>query len=320
MHVSFTKQIGFFLIVLSFLLPVGFISQAHAATPSAIVSVSPSHVIQGEPVLISVRSPGSDSSVPLSAIKSGTVAGSKLYLFLYNGVPTALYGTDINQNVGTTTVRITLANGIVTLTTFYIGPRIRPDVYLPIPAKLGGNSVSNQVKFTSILSKENTELAQIKSRTDKALWNTAGVASAHSSTFIFPIAASSTAPIVITNDYGYNRQSGAETITHKGVDFRAASGTPVYAINRGVVKMSKRMTVYGNTIVVDHGLGLLSMYMHLSRRAVPLGTLVQKGQLIGYSGDTGYSEGDHLHLTIRIGGISIDPIKLYSLFGVQVPS
>jgi murein DD-endopeptidase MepM/ murein hydrolase activator NlpD len=85
-------------------------------------------------------------------------------------------------------------------------------------------------------------------------------------------------------------------------------------MNRGVVRLSKKLNTYGNTVVVDHGLGLMTMYMHLSKREVVEGQLVLRGQEIGKSGQTGYAEMPHLHVSIRIAGISIDPMKFMDFF------
>jgi murein DD-endopeptidase MepM/ murein hydrolase activator NlpD len=87
------------------------------------------------------------------------------------------------------------------------------------------------------------------------------------------------------------------------------------AINRGVVRIVHTYRDYGKTIVVDHGLGVMSFYMHLSKIYVAPGELVLPGEVIGKSGHTGYAEQPHLHLTIRIGGISIDPVKFFALMG-----
>lgn len=275
---------------------------AHAET----VSVAPSEGFQGDPVMITITGKN------LSDIRSGAVAGSKIYFFTYKDVSTALYGVDINQKIGPTTVMVTFTDGSQATASFVVVARVRPHEFLAIPAQLGGNSVTNQTRVVSILKTENANLSAIYSRTDKPLWTTIGM-----SPFVFPVASSTKASIVVTNSYGYNRDSGTATITHKGVDFQAPPGTPVYAVNRGVVRVAKTYVVYGNSVIVDHGLGLLSMYMHLSKTVVFSGQLVKKGQLVGYSGETGYSEGPHLHLTIRINGVSIDPIKFFTLFGVK---
>jgi murein DD-endopeptidase MepM/ murein hydrolase activator NlpD len=86
------------------------------------------------------------------------------------------------------------------------------------------------------------------------------------------------------------------------------------AINRGVVTFAGPLGLYGNTIVLDHGFGLESFYMHLSEIDVKQGEMVQRDQVIGASGETGYAEGPHLHLTVRVGGISIDPMVFLGFF------
>jgi len=91
-------------------------------------------------------------------------------------------------------------------------PRVRPTESLPVPAQLGGNSVANQARVISMLAKENAAIAAVYSRTDKALWT---------SGFAFPVASTTDSPLTVTDPYGYNRDSGANTITHKGVDFHA---------------------------------------------------------------------------------------------------
>jgi murein DD-endopeptidase MepM/ murein hydrolase activator NlpD len=265
----------------------------------ACLSITPASPLQGEPVMITISG---TSTIP---VKSDPA----LLFFRYRGVPTALYGADISQRTGTTTVTVTFGDGSRASGSFVIMPRVRPTESLPVPAQLGGNSIVNQARVLSTLTKENADLAAIHSRTDKALWTGA---------FSYPVASTTGSPRTVTDPYGYNRDSGANTITHKGVDFHAPPGTPIYAVNRGVVRVAKNYTVYGNSVIIDHGLGLLSMYMHLSRMVAAPGQLIQQGQLIGYSGETGYAEGPHLHLTIRIGGVSIDPMRFFALFGVKL--
>ena len=93
-------------------------------------------------------------------------------------------------------------------------------------------------------------------------------------------------------------------------------GTSVTAINRGVVRVARQFPTYGKTVVVDHGLGLMSFYMHLSKTSVNVGELVKPGQRVGLSGQTGYATSPHLHFTLRIRNISVDPMKFFGLMGV----
>lgn len=97
---------------------------------------------------------------------------------------------------------------------------------------------------------------------------------------------------------------------HSGVDFRARSGTPIYATADGVVNYSGRKGGYGNFVRIAHGGNLASGYGHMSRIAVSNGTRVRRGQVIGYVGSTGLSTGPHLHYELYRGGRAIDPTSV----------
>ncbi|MBA3733055.1 M23 family metallopeptidase [Patescibacteria group bacterium] len=103
-------------------------------------------------------------------------------------------------------------------------------------------------------------------------------------------------------------------MTHKGTDFRAKIGTEVHAMNDGVVLVASVGRNYGKHIVIDHGLGVMTFYLHLSEINIKEGDLVTKGQVIGLSGQTGYVTAPHLHLSVRINNISVDPMKFMELF------
>ena len=122
---------------------------------------------------------------------------------------------------------------------------------------------------------------------------------------------------IVTDSYGYVRQTGAYSILHKGVDFRAVVGTPVLAMNRGVVRQVHTYRDYGKTVVIDHGLGVMTFYMHLSKVEVHEGELVLPGQVIALSGMSGYAESPHLHVSVRIGGVSVDPVAFLNLVGAH---
>jgi murein DD-endopeptidase MepM/ murein hydrolase activator NlpD len=85
-------------------------------------------------------------------------------------------------------------------------------------------------------------------------------------------------------------------------------------MNRGIVRIVKKSKIYGNMVVIDHGLGLMTFYMHLSKSQVKVGQIVEQGKIIGLSGQTGYSLGPHLHLTVRLNNTSIDPVKFMDFF------
>jgi murein DD-endopeptidase MepM/ murein hydrolase activator NlpD len=94
---------------------------------------------------------------------------------------------------------------------------------------------------------------------------------------------------------------------HLGYDLAATSGAPVSAANDGVVLKAEFFGIYGNTVVLDHGYGLLSLYGHLSNIAVNVGDTVARGQEIGRTGKTGLAGGDHLHFSMILGPTQVDP-------------
>jgi murein DD-endopeptidase MepM/ murein hydrolase activator NlpD len=101
--------------------------------------------------------------------------------------------------------------------------------------------------------------------------------------------------------------------THQGLDFRLPSGTSVAAVNSGHVLLARPLFFEGNCVVIDHGQGLLTVYMHLSKFSVKEGDEVNKGQPIGFSGGTGRATGPHLHLAVRWQGVYLDPQVLLKL-------
>ena len=94
---------------------------------------------------------------------------------------------------------------------------------------------------------------------------------------------------------------------HNGVDLAAPTGTPVYATADGRVGMAQWYSSYGNYVQIEHGGQLQTRYAHLSSYTVQPGTMVRKGDLIGYVGSTGRSTGPHLHYEVRVAGESVDP-------------
>lgn len=100
---------------------------------------------------------------------------------------------------------------------------------------------------------------------------------------------------------------------HQGADFRAASGTPVLAPNAGRVVLAEDLYFSGNTVVLDHGLGMFSLLAHLSRIDVTAGRDVARGEVVGASGATGRVTGPHLHWALRLSEFSVDPLSVVSV-------
>ncbi len=116
-------------------------------------------------------------------------------------------------------------------------------------------------------------------------------------------------------EFGETRTiNGAPTsYRHNGIDIGAPKGAPVVATNRGKVTLSADLILTGKTIVIDHGEGLFSVYLHLDERFVSQDEIVERGQDIGTVGSTGFSTGPHLHFTLSYYNINLEPG--YFLFG-----
>lgn len=97
--------------------------------------------------------------------------------------------------------------------------------------------------------------------------------------------------------------------THLGEDLASLVNSPVYAGNNGVVVYADNLGIYGNTVMLDHGLGVFSSYSHMSKIDVKVGDKVQKGAVLGQTGTTGLAAGDHLHFAINLQGEFVDPLE-----------
>ncbi len=118
----------------------------------------------------------------------------------------------------------------------------------------------------------------------------------------------------ISDVFGVQRVfNGAVQSTHQGLDFRVPAGTPVSAVNSGTVVLARPLYFEGNCVVIDHGQGLLTLYLHLSEMGVKEGERVAKGQQIALSGGTGRATGPHLHLAVRWQGVYLNPAGLLAL-------
>ena len=111
-----------------------------------------------------------------------------------------------------------------------------------------------------------------------------------------------------TRTYRYEGKD-VDTQVHLGYDLASLKKSPVPAANSGVVVYAAPLTIYGNTVVVDHGWGLQTLYAHLSTIEVKEGDEVRKGHELGKSGATGLALGDHLHFEVLIHGISVTPVE-----------
>jgi len=120
---------------------------------------------------------------------------------------------------------------------------------------------------------------------------------------------------IMVGGFGNVRTEGKTSIRHLGVDLDAKRGDPIQATNAGRITLAHYLDSYGNTAIIEHGVGIFSLYLHMDSLATNtvLGNNVERGQVIGYVGNTGvYSIDPHLHFSIKIGANAVDPARFLS--------
>lgn len=156
-------------------------------------------------------------------------------------------------------------------------------------------------KYKAEQAKQEAELAAINKKIIEAMQNTGGGSLVYTGNGIFawPVPASNR----ITSDYGWRSGpifGGSEF--HKGIDIGASGGSAIVAAESGVVLLSYYSSSFGNTVVINHGSGIMTLYAHMSSRAVSAGQTVARGQTLGGVGSTGWSTGNHLHFQVTKNG------------------
>jgi len=266
-----------------------------AAAGAAGVTVTPELVEPGSPVLIRVNAPD-------AASVDGEWLGRR-FVFFRNGDGDAwfaLAGVDVEAPVGPSTLRITAhpADGVAR------------DLSRPVeihPAHYRTSSITVPPRFVEPVRDEMKQIEadeEVKAKVfatsaEQPLWR---------GSFRAPVKA------VATDSFGTRRTlNGKLDSIHKGMDFRAAKGTPVRAGNSGIVVLARPLYYEGDCVILDHGLGLYTLSMHLSRIDVQEGQHVTTDDKLGLSGATGRVTGPHLHWAVRWQGAYLDPAKVLRL-------
>jgi murein DD-endopeptidase MepM/ murein hydrolase activator NlpD len=213
----------------------------------------------------------------------------------------ALVGIDLDVRPGTYTVDVTAGAArasyhlLVSPRTFHTR-RLTVDEAFVTPPK------SEQAR----IDREAALLADTwKAPADERLWNGA---------FVRPVTEPANSAFGTRSVF-----NGKPRNAHGGADFLSPAGTPIHAPNAGRVVVARSLYFSGNTVIIDHGLGLFSLLAHLSAIDVHEGDRITTGQVVGKVGATGRVTGPHLHWTVRAAGARVDPLSLLAVLGSASP-
>lgn len=281
-----------FLAFLAIALPVTCIAQTQI--PESAVTVTPAVVEVGSPELIRVAMPDAEEV-------SGEWMGQKLQFFKGSSKSEwyALAGIDVGAETGASQLRITakLRNAEPHLELLVV---IHAASYRTEKISVAPRFVEPSPESMKLIEADSKLKASVFAETaPERLWH---------GNFRVPVVSSATDSFGVRRTY-----NGKLDSIHKGMDFRARTGTPVRAGNSGIVVLARKLYFEGNCVVIDHGLGLYSVSMHLSRIEVHEGEHVETGQKLGLSGATGRVTGPHLHWAVRWHGAYLDPAKLLKM-------
>jgi murein DD-endopeptidase MepM/ murein hydrolase activator NlpD len=276
--------------------------QAHAATIWT-VQAQPARLVNGGPVLFRIKPP-----VPLESLTGSWLEHQIVFNFDDSSKTWfAFAGVSIETEPGTYTLNLTgerthakaTDTKIIFTRKFAVTrakyPRIK--VALTVEGKFTAPSPEQQQQIEESKKVKQDYLSRVTSERD---W---------SGKFDAP------AKAAISDVFGSARvfNNGKTSSPHQGLDFRVPTGTPVAAMNAGTVLLARPLYYEGNFIVIDHGQGLLTLYLHLSEFKVKEGDHVERGQEIGLSGGTGRATGPHLHVAVRWQGTYLDPARVMQL-------
>ena len=261
------------------------------------VQIIPKEITQGDAVLLTVSCPD-----PLLGIRGEWKGKTFSFYGEKNGTAfSSLIGIDLDEAPGKKAIILNLTgtkgNTSQLPVSFTVSKKNFPVQSLTLPANM------------VFLSPEN--LARVKSEkaaVDK-LWDMSAMEKKWKRAFIKPVRGTVLSPFGVRRVINNTPRS-----PHTGIDLRATEGTPVLASSDGIVAMTSDLFFAGKAVFLDHGMGIITMYFHLSEVHVKEGEKMAQGQVIGRVGQTGRASGPHLHWGVRIHGSRIDPLSLVHVF------
>jgi murein DD-endopeptidase MepM/ murein hydrolase activator NlpD len=254
-------------------------------------ATKPIEVLQGEIAELQIPSQG------LSAV-AGRL-GKEIIPFYRNGEGTyaALVGIDLEAKSGMVKVIVKGTTDAGAHREIVIALRIKPKLFRKEFFSVAAEFDNLSEEVLERIHREQEEFSRaFATSTPQRLWEGA---------FVPPVSAE------ISSPFGYRRViNGTPRAPHTGTDLRVPTGTEVRAPNHGKVVLLGDFFFSGNSVILDHGGGLFTMYFHLSEFRVEEGATVGKGDVIGLSGMTGRVTGPHLHWGARLNNARIDPFEL----------
>src|SRR5215469_3885002 len=258
------------------------------------ISWQPARIVNGSPVFFQLAAPRDTQSV------SGTWFSHHLDFFHSGNSLSALGGVPVETAPGAYELRLTeaLASGKTVQVSRKI--KITRATYPKITVKVAKQYTEpNPEQLKNINADKEVKQKVFATETGERLW---------AGSFEPPVSAA------ISDVFGTARViNQAVQSRHLGLDYGVPAGTAVHAVNRGTVILARPLYFEGSCVVIDHGQGLFSPYLHLSEFSVKAGDQVETGQLIGMSGGSGRATGPHLHLAIRWQGVYLNPALLLQL-------
>jgi murein DD-endopeptidase MepM/ murein hydrolase activator NlpD len=281
-----------------FLFAWTFFTYSPAMAANWTVRGQPARLVNGAPVLFQVKAPARLESL------NGTWLGHEVS-FSYDAASKmwfALAGVSLETAPGTYSLELTGETTSGKKISFARKFIVSRGQYPKIKVELSVES-----KFTEPTPEQQKQIEEGQ-QVKKDFLNKVTPEREWSGAFTTP------ADAAISDVFGSERIFNGKTSSpHLGLDFRVPSGTPVAAMNDGTVLLARPLYFEGNFVVLDHGQGLLTLYLHLSEFKVKEGERVKRGQVVGLSGGTGRATGPHLHVAVRWQGTYLDPASLLRL-------
>lgn len=237
-----------------------------------------------------VRVTGADTSIPDASLSGRILHFSRCGKDCF----VAVGAVDMETLPGEYTIRLNVGEDMKDLSL-----SVKQTRFEALRVTLAEDKVSLSAKNMKRAEKEAEKLNALWQRASEKLWE---------GSFILPLENDTSTP------FGARRIINQKKISiHKGLDIKGKEGDNVKASNRGMVVLAEELFFGGNTVVLDHGMGIYTVYMHLLAFNVKNGDIVLKGDIIGLVGSSGRANGPHLHFGVKVADINTNPVSFVNL-------